>query len=155
MKVQKSFFFGVLLTVCYMHSSAQQTLQANNEPDYNKPKIFADLPEKMKFQFTDMERLIHLSVGTAVNTFAATNFPLIGTVVSVSDPIDPSVKSVIVKLENRGGATLTFTRIINEQGQFEYKGRIINKNSIDAIDIVRENGNYILVKKNLYDLFSE
>ncbi|HVK98106.1 MAG TPA: hypothetical protein VM368_09815 [Flavisolibacter sp.] len=155
MKCLKLIQVLVLVTASYLHTSAQGTPNINSEPDYNKPKLFSDLPEKMKFQFSDVESLLHLQVGSSVNTSLASNFKISGTVVSVSEPYDKNVKSVVIKLNNRGGAIFTFTRVTSEDGTYEFSGRLLNRNNSDAIDIVKENGNYLLVKKNLYDLFSE
>jgi hypothetical protein len=76
-------------------------------------------------------------------------------VVSKSDPIDPKVKSVVIRSTNRLGATMTFTRVTKEDGSYSYLGRIISYKNSDAYEFAQENGSYVLVKKHLYDLFNE
>lgn len=144
-----------LFTVCFVHVNAQVRTSPLNEPDYNKPKLFSDLPEKLTVNLTNMETLLSLFVGASVNTTIANGFPLIGTVVSKSNPTDATVKSVVIKSRTRQGAVLTFTRITAADGAVSYIGRIISKDAGDAFQIVKESGQYVLRKQGLYDLMNE
>lgn len=155
MKLLKTGAAIALLTACYLHSPAQGTTPPINEPNYNKPKIFADLPDKQNLNLADLEALLHLPVGTQVNTKIAAGFRLAGTVISKSDPIDASVKSVVIKSSNRQQATLTFTRTTKQDGSISYIGRMISKEAGDALEIVKEGSNYIIRKKGFYDLINE
>ncbi len=58
----KSCVICVLLTICFMNSKAQQ-VPSFREPDYNKPKLFADLPEKSSNKTAEAEGLL-LNTGT-------------------------------------------------------------------------------------------
>lgn len=144
-----------LLTLCYLHSSAQGSTLPTNEPDYNKPKLFSDLPAKMNLRLADMESLLNLPVGAQVNSQVASGFSLVGTVVSKSDAKDALVKSVVIKSHTRQGATLTFTRITKEDGSYSFIGRMISKGSGDALEIAKEGTEYIIRKKGTYDLINE
>jgi hypothetical protein len=155
MKILKISTMMVLLTSCFLHSVAQDLNKINNEPDYNKPKLFADLPHKMNLNVSDLETLFSVREGNSIKAMAAANFPLFGTVVSKSDENDASVKTTVINLSNRQGATLTFTRITNDDGTVSYRGRIMSRNNSDAFEIVKENGEYVLIKKGLYDLINE
>lgn len=152
MKVLKTSAICVLLTLCVLHAPAQAKLPVN-EPDYNKPHLFDDLPQKMKLRVTDLESLLNLPVGASVKTFVADNFLFKGTVVSVAG--GETMRSVVVRSSDRLGATLTFTQTIKEDGTFKYLGRIISLKNGDSFDIVKENDQYVLEKKNINDIISE
>ena len=153
MKTFKTSAIGVLLIVCYLNSSAQKI--PLNENFRNQPKLFADMPGSMKLKTLNLESLLDLPVGTSVNTFLTNNFNFQGTVVSTSPASNATVKSIVVQSTNRKGATLTFTRTVQPDGTIKYLGRIISLKNGDAFDIVKENDQYILQKKNLDELVNE
>lgn len=145
----------VLLCLC-SHFSLAQTLQFRppiNEPDYNKPRLFADLPARMELKLSALEPLLDLPVGASINTKVSDKLVVTGTVVSKAD--HPSVTSIVVRLANRLGASLTFTRITNADGTTSFIGRMISLRHGDAFDIVQENNRLFLQKKGLYELFTE
>lgn len=154
MKILKTGTLVVLLTVGCLQSFAQVQV-INSEPNYNKPKLFSDLPQKMDLNVSDMEALFAVRVGNTIKVMATADFPVFGTVVSKSDERDVSVKTTVIRLSNRLGATFTFSRITKEDGSYVYRGRIMSINNGDAFEIINENGQYILLKKDLYDLISE
>jgi hypothetical protein len=125
------------------------------EPDYNKAKLFADLPQKFKVDLQSLESLLDLAVGDGVNMPLTGNVRYQGIVASKSDGQDPNVKSVVIRSKNRLGSTFSFARIRNTDGSYKYTGRILSLNHSDAFELHRENGEYVLTKKHLYDIFSE
>ena len=155
MKFLKTSAFMALLTVCYLHSSSQGTTLPVNEPDYNKPKFFSDLPDKLNPRLGDMEALLDLPEGAQVNATIANGFTLVGSVVSKSNPTDVSSKTVVIKSLSRQGAIFTFTRIKNDNGSFSYIGRMLSKNSGDALVIVKEGTDYVIRKKGYYEIINE
>ena len=126
-----------------------------NEPDYNKPKLFQDLPEKLNVRINDFESLLEAPIGKAINIPLYGMASLNGHIVSKSDITDARVKSVVVKLNNRKGANFTFTRITNNDGSYEYLGRIISREHGDSLEIVLDHGQYVFRKVDLYDLLAE
>ena len=126
-----------------------------NEPDYNKPKLFQDLPEKLNVRINDFESLLEVPIGKAINIPLHGMASLNGHIVSKSDITDARVKSVVVKLNNRKGANFTFTRITNDDGSYEYLGRIISREHGDSLEIVLDHGQYVFRKVDLYDLLAE
>jgi len=154
MKKLKAILAGAFLTLCASISAAQEKTTFN-ETDYNKPKLFADLPQKMNLKVSELQNLFKLSVGTSVNVQAADNFIFQGTIVSKSDEKDASVKSIVIKSSNRQGAAFTFTRITNTDGTYKYAGRVLSFSNGDAYEVVEEKGQYYLQKKNLHDLIAE
>lgn len=143
-----------LLSLCSITTAAQKE-NLINEPDYNKPQLFADLPQKFDVNIPALETLLDLPVGQAIDIPMVQNKRYQGVVVSKSSPSDPAVKSVVINSTNKQGATFTFTRIRNEDGSFDYIGRIMSYNNSDAFELVKEGTSYRLVKRHLYDLFSE
>ena len=150
--IANAIFF--LLCFCSINVAAQKE-NLINEPDYNKPKLFADLPQKFDVNIPALETLLDLPEGQNINFPITQNKRYQGVVVSKSNPTDTSVKSVVINSTNKQGATFTFTRIRNEDGSFDYIGRIISYKNSDAFELVKEEGSYRLVKRHLYDLFNE
>ena len=155
MKNLKTSAFAALLAVSYLQSPAQNSTVPINEPNYNKPKLFSDLPNNLKLRLTDMEALLNFPVGTQVNTSIAADFPLAGIVVSRSNQAEAFVKTVVIKSSNRPGAAFTFTRVTNPDGSFIYTGRMMSKDAGDAFEIVKERDVYVIRKRGLYDLINE
>jgi len=146
---------GLLLLFCLNKASAQDHTIPLNEPDYNKPKLFADLPQRMNLKTAGIEGLFNTALGAQVSYRMADNFLWEGTVVSRSDASDARIRSIVIRSTNRPGATFTFTRTQQSDGTFSYIGRIMSRNNGDAFEIELDGGQYVLAKKNLYDLLSE
>lgn len=153
MKTLKTFAVGVVITLCYLQGAAQKASVPLNEPDYNKPKLFADLPQRMNLKVKEMASLFNLPVGTVINAEATEHFRLKGTIVSKAE--DATVKSVVIRSTNKQGAIFTFTKVVNADGSSHYMGRMISRQHGDAFEIVRENGQYVLNKIGLYDMLNE
>jgi hypothetical protein len=155
MKKLKSIALCVLLSVCFLHSGAQEQKIPINEPDLNKPKLFSDLPQKMNLNIGELKPLFRLQAGERISVRLADNFLFEGRVVSKSGGTDPNIQSIVISSTNRLGATLTFSQTIMRDGSIGYVGRIMSRNNGDMLEIAKENGQYILQKKNLYDLMNE
>jgi hypothetical protein len=143
------FVFGML------QASAQESTSLLRSPDFNKPKRFADLPEKQLLYARELEKLLYLPVGAPVAVSVAKQFTVMGTVVSVSAPSDKTVKSVVVRITNRPGTAFTFTRILEKDGSFSYSGRMMGRETGDALEIVKEGEGYVLRKKGLHEMINE
>jgi hypothetical protein len=154
MKTLKTITICMALSLGFLYSGAQEKLPFN-QPDYNKPKIFDDLPKKINLKITDMDSLFDLAVGRSVMVKIAQNFHFKGTVVSKSGSSEDQVRSVVIKSNTKNNAAFTFTRIPTGNGSFVYRGRILSKESIDAYEIVKENDQYVLEKKNYYEMVRE
>jgi hypothetical protein len=154
MKNLKMGALCVLFILYYSSSIAQQTLPIN-EPDYNKPKLFSDIPQKIFLNTQILEGLLNAEVGRTIAVPLTGAFTYQGAVISKSDALDAHAKSIVIKCTNRPGATFTLSRIKNRDGSFSYKGRIISFKNSDAFELLFEDGHYILLKKHLYEIFSE
>ncbi|HYH14505.1 MAG TPA: hypothetical protein VD794_04770 [Flavisolibacter sp.] len=154
MKILKTGALCVLLHALALSSNAQNNLPLS-EPDYNKPKLFDDLPSKFPLDVKLLELLLDLPIGQSLAIPLTKGLRYQGVVVSKSDASDPNLKSIVIKSTNRGGAIFNFTRLRNEDGSNTYMGRILSHKHGDAFEIEFEDGQYILNKKQLYDLFNE
>lgn len=153
MKTFKFIVLGALFSLSYFYSGAQEEKLPINQPNYNQPRLFDDVPQKVDVRISDMETLFNLSVGASVTAKFSKTFYLQGTVVSKSN--DASVKSVVIKATNRRGAVFTFTQITDKEGNSVYRGRILSRDNSDAYELVKEDGNYFLKKKNYHELVTE
>src|SRR5215212_3361569 len=134
----------MLFTLC----ASAQTIPIN-EPDYNKPKLFQDLPERIEFNPSNLLGLFQLQIGQSATIPLTANFNLIGQVVSTAN--DHDAISVVIRSTNRPGATLTFTKIKDSENNIKYIGRIISLQHGDSYEIIYENNQYSFKKKGLYD----
>lgn len=146
---------SVCCIVCSLWSSAQgaQNKQVPiNEPDNNKPKLFADLPDRLDFNPKTLSNLFDAKVGQWVNLSINPQFSFSGQVVSKAD--ESNSTSVVVSSVNRVGAKLIFTRI-TEDNDIKYIGRIISMKHGDTYEISQDNNQYYFKKKGYYDLIAE
>ena len=155
MKIHKTAALLACFVFCLLHATAQSTTALLRSPDYNKPKRFADLPEKQFLNVQELESLFHLAPGATVSLPVAKQFLLHGTVVSVSPPSDKNVQSVVIKSSNRAGTAFTFTRITENDGSFSYSGRMLGRETGDALEIIKEGGRYVLRKRGINEMISE
>lgn len=157
MKFLKTSALGVLLSVCMLQVAAQQDTKKLpiSQYDYNKPKLFKDLPDRINVPLKNFDNVFDLEVGKSVDLPFASNFQFTGTVVSKAEDVASNVKSIVIKSTNKIGATLALSRMINPDNTITYRGRIMSFKHGDAYEIANENGSYYLVKKGLYDLYEE
>jgi hypothetical protein len=157
MKFLKTSALGVLLSVCMLQVEAQQDTKKLpiSQYDYNKPKLFKDLPDRINVPLKNFDNVFDLEVGKSVDLPFASNFQFSGTVVSKAEDVASNVKSIVIKSTNKVGATLALSRMINPDNTITYRGRIMSFKHGDAYEIANENGSYYLVKKGLYDLYEE
>lgn len=126
-----------------------------NEPDTAKPKIFADLPERMAPRMAALTALLLLPEGASVSTQIAEGFGINGTVVSTFSAPDGSSQSIVLKTTNRSGAILTFSRLTKSDGTVRYTGRVVAPHAGDALTIALENDEYTVRKTALHHLMNE
>lgn len=155
MKILKTGVICLFFSLCLLRASAQEQKQAINQYDFNKPKLFKELPDRINIKVNDLDYLFGYEVGKSVSLPLAKNFILEGAVVSKAEDVASNVKSIVIRSTNRIGATLALSRIINENNTLTYRGRIMSFKHGDAYEVVAENGSYFLIKKGLYDLYDE
>lgn len=144
----------ILLFALFSLNSFAQNIPIN-EPNYAKPKLFQDLPERIPIQVSSLQNLLVFPIGQTINVQLANNFPLQGHIVSSANKYNNSIQSVVIMLTNRIGASLSLSKIKDSDGTVKYTGRIISMQHGDAFEISFENGQYFLVKKAFNDMINE
>ena len=139
-------------------TQAQEKPIPVNEPNYNKPKLFESLPEKITVDASTLENLFSFDLNRPANiNIAGIQFE--GNVSSKSAPsvndVNQTNTVVIIKLTNYPGANFTLNKITNSDGSVSYSGRIISFQHGDLFELQNQKGNWVLVKKNYYDLINE
>ena len=157
MKILKTSALGLLLSVCIIQAAAQQDTKKLpiSQYDYNKPKLFKDLPDRINVPLKNFDEVFDKEEGSTVTLPFASSFPFLGTVVSKAEDAAAGVKSIVIRSTNKAGATLALSRIINADNTITYRGRIMSFKHGDAYEIASENGSYYFIKKGLYDLVDE
>ena len=139
-------------------TQAQEKPIPINEPDYNKPKLFQNLPERIPVDASTLESLLSSDLNRAASiNLAGAQFE--GNVASKTAPsvndVTPTNTTVIIKLTNYPGANFTVNKIINADGSISYTGRIVSFQHGDLFELQNQKGSWFLVKKNYYDLINE
>ncbi|MBS1919048.1 MAG: hypothetical protein JST17_02235 [Bacteroidetes bacterium] len=163
-----------VLCLCFVMSAfitrGQNQKIPLNEPDYNKPRVFQNLPDSILLDAATVSDLFNLSKGQTItpesfNRSGTAVFQLRGEVVSKSENTPSNIlarsagvaaiSSLILKLTEYNGANFTISKIKNPDGTVRYTGRIINFKSGDLFVLQNNNGKLMLVKKDYYALVNE
>src|SRR3982750_3891045 len=99
MKNLKAIATGALLAICCLHCGAQEKKIPINEPDYHKPRLFTDLPQRMNLDVASTESILNSKAGANVSIRLSDKFVFEGIVVSHSDG-DSTVLSIVVRSTN-------------------------------------------------------
>ncbi|MDP4261130.1 MAG: hypothetical protein Q8941_01250 [Bacteroidota bacterium] len=147
---------GICLLVLFTcaAASAQNKIPVN-EPDLSKPKLFTNLPDRIPVDISILQSLINTEAGKNVSLKLGSNTAgsFSGEVVSKSD--DNTIHSVVIRSGNFNGATLTLSSSTQPNGAVKFTGRIISFGHGDLYVLQNQNDQYILIKKNFYDLINE
>ena len=144
----------LLLIFTCATSSAQNRIPVN-EPDQNKPRLFTNLPDKIPVDINELKNLVNAENGKLVSLKLGQNdmSRFNGQVISRSD--DNTIHSVVIRSANFNGATLTLSSSAQPDGTVKFTGRVISFQHGDAYLLQNHNDQYILIKKNFYDLINE
>ena len=153
MKSLKNGSFSLLLTLCLCNCFAQSSAPIT-EPDYNKPRLFASLPQSLNIKVELLAALFSIQEGQSVNINLGP-YVYSGMVVSRSDVHSKEIQSVIVRSTNYPGSALTFTRGVSSTGAIFFKGRILSRAHSDAFELQFQNGGYSFIKKHQLRIMNE
>lgn len=144
----------LLLILACVTSYGQNTIPVN-EPDQNKPRLFTTLPDKIPVDINTLQTLINTEAGKTVSLRLGSNelSSFTGQVVSKAD--DNTIHSVVIRSANFNGAMLTLSSSAQPNGTVKFTGRIISLKHGDAYELQNQNNQYLLIKKNFYDLINE
>jgi hypothetical protein len=149
-----------LLCILFCATASAQGKVPLNEPDYNKPKMFGNLPDQIPVDLSELKNFINSSnaaPGSEVKLRSINNkvAGFGGTIVSSASKFQNTMQSVVVRLDNFNGATLSLSSSVQPDGTVTYTGRIINFKSGDLYELQKINDQYFLIKKNYYELVNE
>ena len=145
------------IALCSLGSFAQNKTIPVNEPDRNKPRLFANLPDKIPVSANELNDLFTTQVGRPANLNPASDLQakFEGEVISMSNQSTQGVQSILIRSTNFNGARMSFSKITHEDGTVSYTGRIISFQHGDLYELQSQQGQLVLVKRNFYDLVNE
>src|SRR5258705_9725910 len=146
------------ITLCSLFSAAQDQKFIVNEPNYNKPRLFDNLPEVIPVSIDNLNGLINTKTGTIISTNLSSDArtaPFEGNVVSSVSKYENKVQTVVIKSTNYNGATLYISRVITDDGTVKYNGRLMSFQHGDLYVLQQNDAGFALVKKNYYDVINE
>lgn len=145
------------LMVCSLFSLGQAQKIPINEPDYNRPKLFTNLPDKISFNPENFFGLQNKQAGASfiISLSDDKQIPFEGTLVSSAEMNAGKLQSLVIRSTNYTGATFSISKVIKEDGTIIYNARWISFKHGDAYVLQQSAGHYFLIKKNFYDLVNE
>lgn len=140
-------------------SSAQHKSVQLNEPDLNRPYLFAALPTEITVQESEIDQLL-LPARTATRNEDMMKgdkkiSSFTGNYVSATSQYEDKVQSVVLRLKEYPGATLTLSSSTNPDGTVAYAGRIISFKHADMYELVKKGDTYVWKKRNYYEVVAE
>lgn len=148
----------LLSILCCATVSAQGKVPLN-EPDYNKPKLFNSFPDQIPVDVNELQNFVNSNAeaGSEAKLRSVNNkvAGFGGKIISSASKFQNTMRSVVVRLDNFNGATLTLSSSVQSDGTVTYTGRIINFKSGDLYELQKINNQYFLIKKNYYELVNE
>ena len=145
-------FYKFLLLTCL--ASAQPT-NVNGLPEFSRPELFNNFPAKMKMYSGAVADIFNYAPGFVIHAQLTDHLFLNGTVLSSSVHANGTIKTMLVQSETMKGTTFYISRQLKKDGTVVYRGRMINKNSSDALEMVYESGQYFLKKTQFYRIVGD
>jgi len=156
-KNQSLFVVSLLMLFAALGANAQAPTPPLNEPNYNKPRLFDNLPERIVIGSEKLQQLIATPFGEATKIAFdnGQSSEIDGTVISNVSKYNQTVQSVVIRCTRFDGARLTISKITLPDGTIQYSGRIISFQHGDLYQLHQADSGWVLVKRNFYDLVNE
>jgi hypothetical protein len=158
MKNLRATLFCVCIIFFSLCATAQTQKYVINEPNYNKPRLFDNLPAEIPVSMDNLNELISAKAGASINTNLSSDARTArfeGKVVSSVRKYDDKVQTVLIKSTNYNGATLYISKVTTVDGTEKYNGRLMSFQHGDLYVLQQKDGGFVLVKKNFYELVNE
>lgn len=140
-------------------SFAQNKSVQVNEPDLKRPRLFTALPAELPVTTTDMEQLLLPAVAAGRNEDLLKGEKKISSFVvnyvSATSKYENQVHSVVLRLKDFPGATLTLSSSTNPDGTVAYAGRIISFKHADMYELVQKGNGFFWKKRDFYEVVAE
>lgn len=145
---------AMLFSLC---SFAQNEKDPINEPDYKKPKLFSNLPDKIPVSIDKINDLLGTPLGHVASLKLAESSAIQfdGEVISKTSKYENSIQSIIIRSTNFNDARFTISKITKADGSVSYTGRIISFQHGDLYELQNQGGQFVLVKRKFYDMVNE
>ena len=148
-----------LLFLLYCAAGFAQEKTTINEPDYNKPALFANFPDKIPVDINELKSLFSNTAAKGKDVtvnFVDKKLPgFNGKIVSTANKYNNSLRSVVIRSTQFNGATLTLSSSTTTDGAARYSGRIISFQHGDLYVLQKENDQYFLIKKKFNEVINE
>jgi hypothetical protein len=158
MKNLRTCVLCACITFIHVSSFAQNSTDVPiNEPNWNKPKLFQNLPDYFPVDVDNLMAMLTSQTGADINVnlSAESTLPFQGKVISSASKYDNAIYSVVIRSTNFEGAKLTISRITNPDGSIKYSGRLMSMQHGDLYELQNRENRLFLVKRNFYDLVNE
>jgi len=158
MKNLRTTVICACITLFSLYAAAQEPKFVLNEPNYNKPRLFDNLPELIPVSIDNLNGLVNSKAGVSIHTILSSDAktaPFEGNVVSSVSKYENKVQTVVIRSTNYNGATLYISKVITDDGTIKYNGRLMSLKHGDLYVLQQKNGAFALVKKNFYDAVNE
>lgn len=141
----------------YLCSAAQTDKPPVTEPNYNKPRLFDNLPKSIPVNIAEINTVLSSELGSraSIGLSTAANIRFDGDIISTASKYGNAIQTVVIRSSNFNGAQLTISRTTSPEGVVSYVGRIISFQHGDLYELEKQNGQFVLVKKNYHDLVNE
>jgi len=157
MKNLRTYVLYVCFILCSLSAVAQiQTMRGKN-PDFTKLILFPNLSEKTSVSVDNLNTVLNTPVGMNININLSdkSQFQFEGEVISVSGKETGNVQSMLIRSSNYEDARFTLSRITNDDGTISYSGRILSFRHDDILELKKEDGHLIFIKRKYNDLVNE
>lgn len=149
-----------LLGLLVSFQAAAQNEPPVNEPDYNRPRLFDRMPDTIQLNLEPVSRAFTQQAGEAIDFNLSSDaqhpFRFQGSLLSRTSKYNNTLETVVLKSSNFSFASFSLSRLQQPDGSSELKGRIISLKHGDLYELVKTaTGQYLLVKRNYYDLVNE
>jgi hypothetical protein len=106
-----------------------------------KPKVFAAMANRIELSETTLKDAFEHNAGDMVQLNFGPGFIFNGQITRKEDKYN-NLTQIVVKSNAYNGAMFQLSRIIDEDNNVSYVGRIISEKIGDGYEIRRERGNY-------------
>src|SRR4030095_1394206 len=137
MKNLRTAIAGLCLLFSAFGATAQNSKSPINEPDRNRPLLFAGLPDRIPVSIDYINSLFDSETGRSVSLEAsATDIDarINGIVISTGTSLDGRNQSVMVRSTNFNGANFQVSKYTDVNGTVSYTGRILSFRHGDAYE---------------------
>lgn len=145
------------MLICSIITNAQNQTAPYREPDYNKPKLFTGLPDKIPVSIDQLNSFLTAQKNSTISISLSADSratPFDGNVIAATNE-NGQYQRIAVQSTTYNGATLSISKRVSPDGSVAYASRILSFQYGDAYVLEKQPDGYAWVKKNFYDIINE